>query len=253
MIEALQYALAVSDARYFVHLAGTDLPIQSPKAITDFLTAHHPANFLSYHPLVPGVPAMRYIEKYYLRDLKASVADIRNSKVYQNPRGITILGKLVGAGERALNICFGPRKTDFTRFYCGSSRWCLNRETAQFIVDYYRASDSKQLRRYLRLSCNSDEIFVQTVVLNSVHKHQCFGFDEAETERIFEHRQPSLKDEKRLNLHYVDWSPFREDPAILVEADFERLKNSGKLFAYKFMDDRSLRLVEMIERELIAV
>ena len=53
-------------------------------------------------------------------------------------------------------------------------------------------------------------------------------------------------------LHYIDWDPGREDPAILDTRDFAPLRDSGKLFACKFASDRSHALLDRIDAELLA-
>ena len=251
LCEALEYGLQVSKADYFMFLAGTDLPIKSPLVINQFLEKHYPLNFLNYHPLVPGIWAYNLINIYRLVDLKGRFVDIRarantRSSLLQN-----FLGNGVARIEKTLNSFLPPRNTRWIRFYCGSSRWCLNRATIGHVVDYYRSKNGEALRRFLRFSIDSIEIFFQTVILNSPHRLHCLGFDESEAGEIFDGRRPPLPDEKRVYLHYIDWDPAREDPAILDESDFERLKESGKFFACKFTDEKSEPLMKRIERELL--
>ena len=248
--EALDYGLTVSDANYFIYLAGTDFPIQPCEKFTRFLQEHYPANFLNWYPLVPGIWGYGLIDKYWLNDLKLFFEDARSpprnsSKLYNMAQSLVIMA------ENTLNARFQPRNTKWIRFYSGSSRWCLNRETARFVVDYYRSPGSRKLRNYLQLCANSDEIFFQTAILNSKYKGHCLGFDESAAREIFAGQRPAMPDEKRMCFHYIDWSPEREDPAILDESDFERLSNSGKFFACKFTDDKSFGLVKMIEHQLL--
>jgi hypothetical protein len=265
---ALEYALQVSDADYFLYMSGTDFPIQRADVITEFLKKHYPTNFLNYYPLVPGIWGIGLIDRYWLNDLKASLININPKDAagrgehwdealqYRTYPNVSYMRRMLGnfstKALRKLNDRFFiPRNTTWTNFYCGSAKWCLNRETVRFVVDYYHARESRNLRNYLRLCANSDEIFFQTSILNSKHKEQCLGFDEVEAKEIFENKRPPMPDEKRVNLTYVDWSEEREDPAILVESDFQRLKDSGNFFAMKFTDDKSFQLVKRIERELL--
>jgi hypothetical protein len=249
--EMLQHGLQVSDANYFILLAGTDFPIKRADIITRYLVDRYPANFLNYYPLVPGIWGYGHIEKYKLVDLKASLIDIRNPKNLDTPMDKTLLAGLVTDTEEALNAQLLPKDTNWTNLYSGSSRWCLNRETVRFVTNYFHSDKSRKLRNFLRFCSNSDEIFFQTAILNSPHKDQCTGFDEVAAMEIFRGKRPPMPDEKRVYFHYIDWSPEREDPAILVESDFQNLKRSDKFFACKFMDDKSLGLVEHIEREML--
>jgi hypothetical protein len=234
-----------------MYLSGTDFPIQRAEVITAFLSERYPANFLNWYPLVPGIWGYGLIDSYRFSDLKACFFDVRSPRNPQTSMVRRVLENLTIKIEAKLNSRFQPRNTNWTNFYSGSSRWCLNRETVRFVVDYYRSSESKKLRNYLRLCANSDEIFFQTAILNSKHKEQCVGFDECVAKEIFRNKRPPMPDEARVYFHYIDWSPEREDPAILVESDFQRVKKSGKMFACKFMDEKSLGLVKLIEREML--
>ena len=82
--------------------------------------------------------------------------------------------------------------------------------------------------------------------------NQCIEFDQTEADEIFTCKRPPLPDEKRVYMHYIDWSAERENPAIVADRDFPALKESGKFFACKFLQDRSLPLMDRIERELIS-
>lgn len=251
IVDAMQCALRVSDADYFLLLAGTDFPIRPVKSLIDFLRERHPANFLSYYPLVPGIWGYQLIRRFVFNDLKGVLTGIRNPAALGLFRARRLLCRLVEKVEGALYVFLPARNTSWIRFYSGSARWCLNRDTARYVVEYFHSRESQRLRTFLRFCANSDEILIQTAVLNSVHRNQCTGYCEVEAREIFEGRRPPLPDEKKLNLHFVDWNPDREDPAILVEADFPHLKGSAKFFAYKFTDDRSMELVNRIERELL--
>lgn len=249
--ESLEYALKVSSADYFMYLAGTDFPIKHRQSITNYLAANHPTNFLNYYPLVPGIWGYGLIRNYQLKDLKARFIDTRYGKPQQNKLKInTSIAAFISKIELMLNKYLLPRDKSWIRFYSGSSRWCLNRDTVQFLVDYYYSGSSKKLRNYLRLAKNSDEIFFQTAVLNSEFKKYCSSFNETEAQEIFENKREPMPDEKRVYLHYIDWNPERENPAILDETDLPALESSGKFFACKFSDEKSQRLLELLEKEL---
>ena len=249
--ECLEYALEVSDADYFMYLAGTDFPIKHRQVISGFLAEKHPINFLNYYPLVPGIWGYGLIRTYRLRDLKACFVDERHSESGRQKVGINqFLANLVGKTEVHLNKYLLPRDKSWVSFYSGSSRWCLNRETIRFMVEYFHSASSKKLRNYLRLATNSDELFFQTAILNSDFKKYCMAFDESEATEMFERKREPMPDEKRVYLHYIDWNPERENPAILDESDLPALDESGKFFACKFTEEKSLGLIEMLEEKL---
>ena len=249
--ECLEYGLKVSDADYFLYLAGTDFPIKHRQLINHFLASKYPTNFLNYYPLVPGIWGYGLISNYHFMDIKARFMDTRHGEQIDYKRQINkFFVNLVGKLESQLNKRLLPREKTWISFYSGSSRWCLNRDTIQFLVDYVHSRSSRKLRSYLRLATNSDEIFFQTAILNSDFKKYCELFDESEAVEIFSHKRPPMPDEKRVYLHYIDWNPEREDPAILDESDLAELDASGKLFACKFMEEKSMGLIEILEKRL---
>jgi hypothetical protein len=252
--ESLEYALEVSDADYFMYLAGTDFPIKHRHLISNFLAEKHPANFLNYYPLVPGIWGYGLISTFRLRDLKARFIDERHSEPGQQKASINhFLANLIGKIEVLLNRYLLPRDKSWVSFYSGSSRWCLNRETIRFMVEYFHSASSKKLKNYLRLATNSDELFFQTAILNSDFKKYCVAFDESEARDIFERKREPMPDEKRVYLHYIDWNPERENPAILDESDLPALDASGKFFACKLSEEKSLGLIEVLEERLSEV
>ena len=249
--KCLEYGLEVSDADYFMYLAGTDFPIKHPHLIKKFLTTNHPANFLNYYPLVPGIWGYGLIRNYRLMDLKARFIDVRHdTKVHNNSRTSKFMAAIVNRVEILANKHLLPRDKSWIDFYSGSSRWCLNRDTVHFLVDYFSSGRSRKLRTYLRLATNSDEIFFQTAILNSDYKKYCVSFNESEAREIFERKRQPMPDEKRVYLHYIDWDPDREDPAILDISDLPALDASDKLFASKFTEEKSLELVNLLAERL---
>ena len=249
--ECLEYGLEVSDADYFMYLAGTDFPIKDRQFINNYLTANHPVNYLNYYPLVPGIWGYGLINTFRLKDLKAHFIDVRHGQQEQHKLKINqSLADIVSKIEVLLNKHLLPRDKSWISFYSGSSRWCLNRDTVRFLVDYFHSGSSRKLRNYLRLATNSDEVFFQTAILNSEFKKYCLSFDESEARNIFENKLEPMPDEKRVYLHYIDWNPERENPAIMDESDLPTLEDSDKLFACKFTEEKSLGLIKRLEERL---
>ena len=251
IIGSLAHALTVSDADYFMYLGGTDFPIRPHHELDARLEELGPNSLVNYYPLVPGIWGYGLIDRYQLIDLKTMLVDERSAVSPPNLAVRTRLRERVVKLERQMNAQHGPRDTTWTRFFSGSSRWCLSREAARFVVDHYESPESRPLRRFLMTCANSDEIYVQTALLNSPLRERCVGYVEDEAAEIFAGSRAPMPDEKRVYLHYIDWSEEREDPAILVESDLPALAASGQYFACKFTDDRSLPLIGRIEERLL--
>lgn len=252
ILDGLSHGLDVTDADYFMYLAGTDFPIKSRQQLGVFLQENFPRNYLNHYPLVPGIWGHGLIGRYRFMDLRARLQDQRHEP---NQAPSTAGHKLLNAWlrfENRINRRLGPRDTTWTRFYSGSSRWCLNRATVEFVIRHTMSPQGRKLRRFFKASTNSDELFFQTVILNSSMKDQCVGFDEQECMEIFEHRREPMPDEKRVFLHHIDWNPERENPAIMQLQDFQELAGSDKFFACKFLEEHSLDLIARLETELLS-
>jgi hypothetical protein len=56
-----------------------------------------------------------------------------------------------------------------------------------------------------------------------------------------------MRNENKAYLHYIDWNPERENPAILTMQDYFLLKSSEALFARKFNEVKSKQLLDAID------
>lgn len=108
-----------------------------------------------------------------------------------------------------------PLPENIKQFYGGSSWWSLTKNTLQYAVDYTKAN--KYLFKRMRYTLASDEIYFQTVIMNSKYAKNVIND----------------------NLRYIDWSAERvgkysPSPAILDISDFKKIESSNALFARKF-------------------
>lgn len=94
-------------------------------------------------------------------------------------------------------------------YYFGSSWWCLNRETVEWIKAYLYANPSYV--NFFKNSLCPDECFFQTLVMNS----------------------PYSKNVKPC-LHYVQWEEGKSSPKILTIHDLNNMIQSGKMMGRKF-------------------
>ncbi|WOD43419.1 beta-1,6-N-acetylglucosaminyltransferase [Hwangdonia lutea] len=100
-------------------------------------------------------------------------------------------------------------------YYGGSSWWSLSKDTLQYVIDYTK--ENKYLLNRMKYTLASDELYFQTVIMNSVYAKNVIND----------------------NLRYIDWNPERigkysPSPAILDTSDFDKIISSNKLFARKF-------------------
>lgn len=112
--------------------------------------------------------------------------------------------------------------------YGGSAFWALAPDAVGYIHRFVR--ENPGVVRFFRHALIPDELFFQTVLLNSPL------------------RETIVNEE----LHYVDWSGRSAHPATLGLADLERLLASGKLFARKF-DPAETAVLDRLDEAALAV
>ena len=245
IVQALETALCESKAEYFLFLAGTDYPIKSERYILHFLEGQHPTNFITYYPLLPGTFGYWNFENYHFVDLFARFA-------WKPDRGAERFEAAYARWVARVNRWLPTRRfpPDSVPFR-GSSRWCLTRDTVEFVLDRWNSSEARTCRRYFQFTWGSDEMVVQTIIFNSRWRDRCHLYDESGVREILEGRREPWHDEVGTYLHYIDWDPSREDPAILDERDYTRLETTNALFACKFDEQRSQRLLDLVDHQLL--
>ena len=111
--------------------------------------------------------------------------------------------------------------------YGGSAFWALSATAVDYVRRFVR--DNPRVMRFFRHTLIPDELFFQTVLLNSPL------------------RDTIVNEE----LHFVDWSGGSAHPATLGLADLDRVLASGKLFARKF-DPADTEVLDQLDRAALA-
>jgi hypothetical protein len=112
----------------------------------------------------------------------------------------------------------------------GSQWWVLSRGCVEYVHRF--TADRPDVLRFFRGVFIPDESFFQTVVMNSPYRDRVTGPD----------------------LTYADWqNPNPNMPRTLTAEDFEKLRDSPKLFARKVDAGRDAALLDRIDRELLGV
>ena len=109
--------------------------------------------------------------------------------------------------------------------YGGSTWWVISRACAEYLNDFINSPAGRRLINYFRYTRHSDEIFFQTVILNSPL------------------RDTVIND----NLRFIDFSRKDLHPEILTKDDVSRLADSRKLFGRKFDSEIDADILDMID------
>jgi hypothetical protein len=108
----------------------------------------------------------------------------------------------------------------------GSAYWIVSRSALRTIAEFVEANPSYV--RFFRHVDIPDELFFQTILLNSREAERCVDF----------------------RLHYTEWSR-SPAPAILTRDDFPHLVESTCLFARKFDQSVDREVLDLIDERLL--
>ncbi len=115
------------------------------------------------------------------------------------------------------------------KLYKGSLWFILSYQTVQYILDFIKNNKGYDLA--FRKSLCADEVYFHTIIQNSYLQ-----------ERIYH-----PEDEEQVSeggLRYIDWMSGPDYPKILDESDFDKMKQSGMLFARKVKANIDINLLK---------
>jgi hypothetical protein len=185
-------------------LTGQDYPIASNRRIGGFLGEHEGLSFMSHFPLPSDEwqgGGMDRIGSWH----------VRLGSLYVRVPGMSgPLGRRFPAGLRP----FG-----------GSAYWCLSRACTEYVHGFLQ--NARSYVRFFRFVNVPDEIFFQTILLNSPLRDAIVNDD----------------------LRYLEWRhpEVAGGPAVLHRSDFESIMGSGKLFARKFDVTEDAEILDLID------
>lgn len=193
---------------FLIHMSGQDYPLRSNEEISEFFDAHRGRQFLEYFELpceywVRG--GLDRIEYYYLHVKGRHFTLPPFAGRRRVRRAMELARRVVPIGPRAVPGGYRP--------YGGSAAVILARTGVEYVTGFVRTTLGRKVVRFFKHSMHPDELFFQTVLLNSPL------------------RETVVNDE----LRYIEWPTFGgAHPKVLTVDDYPKLISSGKLFARKF-------------------
>lgn len=235
MIKLLEAASKENKFDYFIFLSGRDYPIKNNHYIYTFLEHHYPMNFINFYPLVGKAYLVRHLDRYYFIDFIG---------YYPN-----LLQKMLRAVQLGLHMLLPKRRfIDGVTPYRGSNWSCLSKPSVDYVIHFLSLREAQDYIKFFKYTFGSDEMFFQSILLNSDYAKQCHLYDpDVINGKVF------MQNENKAYLHYIDWNRNRECPAILDLTDFQMLKDSKFLFARKMCQDKSGQLLDRIDRCLLGL
>ena len=213
-----EQALKNPENQYFHLITGHDFPIKNSDYFADFFKKNKNLEFINYFNFPdatsgwPGNNGLDRIEYYNFHD-------IWNFKIQKHYEKITLAIRI----QKRLGF---KRKISsrMPKLYCGSTYWSLSRGCVSYVTEFTQ-KNKWVLNRFKYTLC-AEEFYFQTVIMNSNFAAKVVND----------------------NLRHIDWVARNgNNPAILDETDFEKLKETNSVFARKLDYPQSIGLLNKIK------
>lgn len=189
---------------YFVNLSGQCYPLMPITQIKEHL----------------GSRSVAHIEHFRLPVAYPLDWGPRGGLHRINYRWFRFLGRDIRVPRLSKNLPYNMHP------YGGPAWFCLPKRHADYVLDF--VSRHPKIVGFYKRSHIADEMFFQTIIMNSPLKDEVMNKDE----------------------WYIDWSRSRNGhPPILTKADLPSLLASGKLFARKFDVTVDSEVLDLIDKE----
>ncbi|OQP57766.1 hypothetical protein A3860_09065 [Niastella vici] len=207
----MKAAIAAKKKGYFILLSGQDMPVKCNEYIYDHLHANYGKEYINFWTIPysgwgrdGGAHRINY---YWLIDKIG----------YEESHVLYILQRKVNL-KRAFFKDFAP--------YGGSQWWCLTHDCIKYILKYIKFNPV--IMDYFELTAFADEIFFQSIVLNSPLQDHIVND----------------------NLRYIDFQDGESHPKILTADDIPVAIRSDKLWARKFDFQHNSIIFEELANQL---
>lgn len=213
-----QQALQNPENKYFHLITGHDFPVKSSDYFVEFFNTNRNAEYLNYFNFPdaksgwPGNNGLDRIEYYNFHDLW----DFKKHKEYEKIAFAIRFQKRLGFKRKI--------SSRMPKLYGGSTYWSLSRECLKYVMVFTK-KNKWFLNRFKYTFC-AEEFYFQTLIMNSHFADKVVN----------------------TNLRYIDWVARNgNNPAVLDETDFEKLKETNAVFARKFDYPQSISLLDKIK------
>lgn len=189
---------------YYHLLSGTDVPVKSRTYIENYFSQRAGTNFVKFESRTISAHQLARVKYWY----PLQKTNIRSRLARTAIRELSVLPQKLSGVDRT-------KRYPGTVFQKGTNWFDITDDLARHVL-----SQKDAIRKMYRSTCCADEIFLQTIVINS-------RFADTLTPYAFE-------DDFRACCRYIDWK--RGNPYTFQNGDFDELASVGPdhLFARKF-------------------
>jgi len=214
----VEQALKSPENQYFHLITGQDFPIKTGAYFMEFFEKNKNSEFIENFNFPdaksgwPGNNGLDRIEYYNFHD-------VWNFKIHKQYEKIAFALQL----QKRLGFKRGI-SSKMPKLYGGSTYWSLSRECLEYVVAFTK-KNKWVLNRFKYTLC-AEEFYFQTLIMNSNFATKVIND----------------------NLRHIDWVARNgNNPAVLDETDFEKLKKTNAIFARKFDYPQSVVLLNKIK------
>ncbi len=203
------------DFDYVRLLTGQDYPIKSTKKINNFLEENHPKSFLEHYSL----PHQSWIDGGEL--------DGGLNRIIYPYLAINISWRNFNLSHKYRIPLKRHIPNQISQTYVGSAYFFFSKNCAEYINDFVKTNP--KIINFFKYVDFPDELFFQTILLNSPLKHTIVNND----------------------LTYTEWKGKCIHPEILSENSLEYFNESSYLFARKFDIEINRKILDLIDKTII--
>jgi hypothetical protein len=214
---------------YIILLSGSDYPIKSNISIKNFLVKSNGKSYLSHYLM----PAPHWEPGKEINRIKKFYFWIGN-KLFEYPIHL----ETQSLSRKIINLILTPflrKERIFPKGiepYGGDQWFCLSKEACKIVLNFDKKHP--EIISFLKHALISDEIFIQTAILNS----------------------PQLKIDEVVNntITLLNWKNRNlPSPEVFTINDFHILENTPMLFARKFDHEKEPELADRIDKILLGL
>lgn len=216
------FAEAVNRKEYqYLHLvSGVDFPIKSQEYIHKFFECNKGKEFIHFDDATFPEVDLEKIQCYYFLQKYVGNRKKDSSFLYCIQRAMIHMQK---------GMKFDRHKRKKMQFYKGANWVSITGKFAKYVVEH-----KEEIRNMYRYSMCCDEVFLQTMCMNSEFRDNLYD--------------KSFCNDYRMCMRYIDWN--RGGPYIFRTEDYDELMKADALFARKFDWDLDREIINKIYQSL---
>lgn len=211
--------------QYYHLISGADLPLKSQEYIHQFFSDNQGKEFVQLGTK-EYIQSIQQRYKYYWlfqeqlgNGNKNIIYKILNKLRY----GTVFIQSVFKIDRRRKN------KNEFKEYYAGANWFSITHDFAKYVI-----SKEKQIQKIFGKTICCDEVFLQTILMNSSFKNNIY------------HKE--LDGDYRAIMRKIDWN--RGNPYVWTQKDYDELINSEFLFARKFSETTDKVIIDEIFKKL---